>query len=47
MSEFGVTRISRLCEDIEEISVLHLKNGIASLNLHGNLLKSTNGLGLG
>ena len=44
MSDFVVKRISRLCEDIDQIGNLHLKDDIISLNLHGNRLLSTSGL---
>jgi len=44
MSDFVVKRISRLCENIEKIDQLYLKEDIVSLNLHGNNLLSTDGL---
>jgi len=44
MGDFKVTRISRICEDIEDIEVLHLPDYLVSLNLHGNNLTSTTGL---
>jgi len=44
MTDFVVRRVSRICEEIEKIEELHLRNGIESLNLHGNQLTSTSGL---
>ena len=45
MTDYTVRRVSRICEDIETIGDLHLRNGIESLNLHGNRLTTTLGLG--